>query len=295
MLKFENEFIQSGLNQVYPFKGRYFNQGKFQQHYLDIGQGPVLLMLHGNPTWSIYYRNLVQKFSQNFRVIVPDHMGCGFSEKPKDGNYTLEQHIENTKRLLVYLGVQDFHMVVHDWGGAIGYGLATNMPERVKSIVTFNTGAFRMNFIPKRIALCKLPMIGEFIVRRFNAFAWPATFMATEKGLPKIVKKAYLFPYNNYENRLAIAKFVQDIPLSKHHPSYELLTSIEKKLPALKMPKCFIWGMKDFCFNEKFLKRFRDIYPDQEFHILPKAGHYVVEDETDKVIHFMEHFYRRVL
>jgi len=295
MLKYENEFIKSGLQQVYPFKGRYFNQGNFEQHYLDVGQGPVIVMLHGNPTWSIYYRNLVQNFSKKFRVIVPDHMGCGFSEKPKDGNYTLNQHIQNTKRLIEHLGIQDFHLVVHDWGGAIGYGLATQMPKRVKSIVTFNTGAFRMNFIPKRIALCKLPVVGEFIVRRFNAFAWPATFMASEKGLPKIVKQAYLFPYNSYENRLAIARFVQDIPLDEHHPSYELLRTIETNLPTLTMPKCFIWGMKDFCFNDKFLKRFRDIYPDQEFHLLPKAGHYVVEDEADKVIHFMEHFYRRVM
>ena len=134
-------------------------------HFIDEGAGPVVVMLHGNPTWSFFFRNLVKVMVQaGFRCIVPDHVGCGLSDKPQDYNYTLAQRIEDVESLLDHLGIDQFSLVVHDWGGAIGCGLAGRRPEALKKLVLLNTGAFRSKLIPFRIAALKLPLIGEFVI-----------------------------------------------------------------------------------------------------------------------------------
>ncbi len=173
--------------ELYPWKHHFLNLNGLNLNYVDEGRGPVMLMLHGNPTWSFYYRHLITAFSQHFRCVVPDHMGCGFSDKPQDYAYTLENHIQNVVKLVKFLDLKDITLIVHDWGGAIGMGLATRHPELIKRIVVLNTAAFTSIDIPKRIALCKAGKLGEILVRKFNGFAWPATFMTTKRRLPKNV------------------------------------------------------------------------------------------------------------
>ena len=115
------------VREEYPFSSQYFQQfsddkSKHNQHYLDEGKGPVVLLIHGNPTWSFYFRNLIPKLvTQGFRCIVPDHMGCGLSDKPANYPYTLERRISDVDRILKHLGILEFNLVVHDWGGAIGF------------------------------------------------------------------------------------------------------------------------------------------------------------------------------
>ncbi|TNE96653.1 MAG: alpha/beta fold hydrolase, partial [Deltaproteobacteria bacterium] len=185
--------IPQYLKQEYPFKSLSFNlDNKYRMNYLDEGKGEAVVMLHGNPTWSFYYRNLVKGLNNDYRIIVPDHIGCGLSDKPQSYGYNLKNHIDNLEKLLDHLGIQSFHLIVHDWGGAIGMGLATRYPKRVKSITLLNTAAFTDARIPTRINICKIPVIGERLVRHFNGFAWPATFMAVEKKLPSDIKKGYL-------------------------------------------------------------------------------------------------------
>lgn len=285
-----------GLGEMYPFESHYFTQKDFIQHYVDEGprNADVIVMMHGNPTWSFYYRNLVKHYSKKYRVIVPDHMGCGFSSKPQDGNYTLKNHIDHIEELLNHLGVKSFHLVVHDWGGAIGFGLATRKPESVKSAIIFNTAAFNSPHIPKRIALCRAPFIGEFLVRGLNGFAWPATFMTTVKKLTKEQKKGYLLPYNNYKNRVAVYNFVKDIPMEKNHQTRSVMQEIEDKLTSVECPKMMVWGGKDFCFNDHFYNDWQKFYPGIEKHYFENAGHYVIEDETEKVLDLMDQFYGRV-
>jgi pimeloyl-ACP methyl ester carboxylesterase len=113
-------------------------------HYLDEGprDGPPVVMLHGNPTWSFYYRTLIPGISESYRVVVPDHVGCGLSDKPQDYDYTLEQHIQNVEALIGRLGLKDVTLAVHDWGGVIGMGYATRHVENVARFVIFNTAAF---------------------------------------------------------------------------------------------------------------------------------------------------------
>ncbi len=272
-----------GLDHVYPFRSQFLQLEENNLHYIDEGSGQPILMLHGNPTWSFYYRNLIQTFKPKFRTIVPDHVGCGLSDKPQDYAYTLENHIQNTYKLVRFLDLKKIILVVHDWGGAIGFGLVTRYPELFDKIVILNTAAYPSPHIPPTINLLRQGRFGEWLTRKFNLFAWPATFMTTEKPLPKAIKQGYLLPYNSWNNRVAVARFVQDIPMDKSHPTFQTLSEIEDKLKTLKHPKLILWGGKDFCFNHHFFEKWISIYPDADAHWFAKAGHYVLEDALDEV------------
>jgi pimeloyl-ACP methyl ester carboxylesterase len=281
-----------GLEKAYPFRSQFLQLGDHGIHYVDEGKGQPILMLHGNPTWSFYYRNLIQTFSTKFRTIVPDHMGCGFSDKPQDYEYTLENHIQNAYKLIRFLELSKIILIVHDWGGAIGMGLATRYPELFDKIIILNTAAFPSPHIPKRINLLRQGKMGEFLTRKFNLFAWPATFMTTEKPLPKAIKQGYLLPYNSWENRIAVSRFVQDIPMEKEHRTYKTLREIEAKLPLLKQKKLILWGGKDFCFNQHFFEKWISIYPDADAQWFANAGHYILEDAKDEVTQKIWEFIR---
>lgn len=286
-----NEIKNTSWASEYNFKSHFHKLNDLNLHYVDEGEGPAIIFLHGNPTWSFYYRNLINGLKDNYRCIAVDNIGCGLSDKPQDYEYTLENHISNAIDLIKSLGLKNFSLVVHDWGGAIGMGVATRMKESVTSMVIMNTAAFKSKDIPFSISICKLPVIGEELVRHFNLFAWPATFMAPAKKLSKAAKEGLLYPYNNYQNRIATAHFVKDIPLTKNHRSYKTLDEIESKLPEITCPKLFLWGAKDFCFNLNFLKRWRDFYPSSKYKILEKAGHYLLEDEKEECLTSIKDFF----
>ena len=163
-------------------------------HFLDEGTGPVVLMLHGNPTWSFYYRNLIRQLSASgYRCIAPDHIGCGLSDKPKDYNYTLAQRIYDIENLIDHLGITQLSLILHDWGGAIGCGVASRKPDAIEKLVLLNTCAFLTRRIPLRIAAIKLPyFFGEAIIRGLNGFARPATNMAVKVPLNPAVKQGML-------------------------------------------------------------------------------------------------------
>ncbi len=286
--------VPKSMKEAYPFQSNFLDIDKNQYHYLDEGEGEAVVMVHGNPTWSFYYRELVKELKQTNRVIVPDHIGCGFSDKPQDYNYTLENHISNLDKLIQFLDLKKITLVVHDWGGAIGFGIATKYPDLIRRIVILNTAAFHVDRIPFRIGLCKNKIFGRFLVKNLNGFAWPATFMATTKKLASDIKKAYLFPYNSVKNRIAVAEFVQDIPMKSDHRSFDTLNEIEKNLAKVTCPKIILWGGKDFCFNDVFFKKWREVYPDAYYKYYKDAGHYILEDEKNDVIHNIKDFMDRV-
>lgn len=282
MSDFRSKIKEQGLEGLYPFRSNFLQLDDKNLHYVDEGTGQAILMLHGNPTWSFYYRNLIQTFSPKFRAVAPDHMGCGLSDKPQDYNYSLESHIQNTYKLIRFLDLKKIILIVHDWGGAIGFGLVTRYPELFDRIIILNTAAFPSDHIPSRINFLK-GKFGEYLTRKFNLFAWPATFMTTTKKLPKKVKQGYLLPYDNYENRIAVSRFVQDIPMDDKHASWHTLSEIESKLAGLRHPKLILWGGKDFCFNHHFFEKWVSIYPEANAFWYANAGHYVLEDALDEV------------
>jgi len=274
----------SEFKEQYPFRSHYQLLGEHKLHYIDEGQGDPIVMVHGNPTWSFYYRNLIKELSKTNRVIAIDHMGCGLSDKPQDYQYTLKQRVSDLTSLLEQLNILKYSMIVHDWGGAIGFGHAIDHVERIDKMIILNTAAFLSSRIPFTIGLCKLKFVGPFMVKYLNSFCYPATFMTTEKKLSNLVKKAYLFPYQGVQNRVAISEFVQDIPMAPTHRSYDYLRNIEEKLPLLKGKKLILWGGKDFCFNDDFFHKWQQIYPDADYKYYENAGHYVLEDEKEDTL-----------
>ena len=278
---------RDGFADEYPFAAHWFEVDGHVQHYIDEGQGPVLLMVHGNPTWSFAWRRLVKNLSRDHRVIAIDHLGCGFSEKPQDRNvYTLNQHIQRLAALVQLLNLQQITLFGHDWGGAIGMGCAGRMDDRFQRFVLMNTGAFHSKAIPFRISLCRIPLLGKLGNQGLNLFARAALTMAVEKPLTSAARAGFIAPYDSWKNRVAVHEFVQDIPLNPSHRSYPTLTEVEQSLAKFRnQPMQLIWGMKDWCFTPgQFLSEFRRRFPNAQSLELPNAGHYVFEDAAEEVL-----------
>jgi len=279
--------LSAEVKALYPFAVGDFMTPNGVMRFVDHGpkDGPTVLLLHGNPSWSFLWRNLIIKLaSRGFRVIAPDHVGMGLSARP-DKFLRLEDRIRDVHGLVDFLGLKQFHLGVHDWGGAIGFGLATRCPERIGNILVTNTGAFLSERIPARIAICRWALVGRFIVQNLNGFAWPATWMAVEKPMAQAVKAGFLAPYLSTGVRRAVADFVADIPMEANHPTRTTLAAVEAGLPLLKGKRMLLlWGLKDFCFDGTFLAGFESRFPQAQKLIFPTAGHYVLEDAGEAAI-----------
>ena len=285
--------IPSWLSETYPFAQNSHNlPGSIRMNYVDHGEGESVLLLHGNPSWSFLYRDLVQQLSANqFRCIAPDHIGCGLSDKPQAYSYTLRKHIDNIESLVERLKLDSFHLVVHDWGGAIGCGLAVRNPERVRSLSILNTAAFRFSRMPLRIAFCRIPLLGEILIRQFNVFAGGATTMAVIKPMSFMTKRGFTHPYRTWNDRIATARFVQDIPMKSSHQSWGTLCEIEEKLISLSdKPMHLFWGMKDWCFCPSILEHWQLLFPKAEVSKYNNAGHYILEDAGNEALQDINQF-----
>lgn len=263
--------------------------------YVDEGEGSeAVLMLHGNPTWSFYYRGLIQALAPGRRCLVPDHVGMGLSAKPQDYAYTLQGRIDDVAALVDSLGLTRVDLVVHDWGGAIGFGLAARQPERIGRVVILNTAAFPSGRLPRRIALCRRRGPGTWLVRGLNGFAAPATWMAMHRrALTDEEKRAYLWPYDSWAHRVAVDAFVKDIPRSPEHPSWPALKQAEAAVARLQdHPALICWGGRDFCFDDSFYREWRNRLPGAETVHLTDAGHYVLEDAGKELVPRIAEFLR---
>jgi haloalkane dehalogenase len=303
----------AGYAKEYPFLSRFLTWNGLRYHFIDEGPtarptpslgnvqtaesrppaGETLLFVHGNPTWSFAWRNLIRELSGEHRCVAVDHIGCGLSEKPQDYPYRLAQHIENLCRAIKELDLRGVTLVAHDWGGAIGMGAAGRLPERFARFVLMNTAAFRGRRIPWRIRVCRTPLVGPFAVRGLNLFARAALWMAVERRerITAAVRAGYLAPYDNWRNRVAIQRFVEDIPLSPRHPSYAALVAVEESLAEfVRAPLLLVWGERDWCFTPEFLAEFQRRFPRAETLALADAGHYVFEDAWERIVPRMREF-----
>ncbi len=265
--------------------------------YRDIGHGQPVVMVHGNPTWSFYYRHLADALSSagekeaTFRVLIPDHIGMGLSDRWADPNktYTLQQRLDDFDHWLsARLEEQDpthqaIDLVVHDWGGAIGLSWAARHPERIRRIVILNTWAFNIpkdEGLPWLLRLAR-SRVGGWLIVHGNAFARIAAWVAAKKPVSSSTRAAWIAPYRGKpKQRLATWQFVKDIPLTADDPSWEVLAKTEQQLEHLRDKPIFIgWGMRDFVFTPKVLAIWDNIFPKARVHRFPQGGHYVLEDE----------------
>jgi cis-3-alkyl-4-acyloxetan-2-one decarboxylase len=285
----------------YPFASHYLERHGLRLHYLDEGRGDPVVMLHGNPTWSYYYRNLVAALRDRFRCVVPDHIGCGLSDKPQPPryDYSLRSRVDDLTALLDHLDVREnVTLVVHDWGGMIGMAWAARHIAAVKRLVVLNTAAFHLpkaKRFPFRLWLGRSTRLGAWLIRSRNLFCrHAATVGVKRKPLPPDVRKWYLKPYDSWENRVAVLKFVQTIPLGPTDPGYEIVSEVESALPNFaNTPTLICWGMKDFVFDRHFLAEWERRMPHAEVHRFEDCGHYILEDASDEVASLVERFVTR--
>ena len=278
----------------YPFTPKQFEvRPGLSMSYLDEGprDGEVVVMLHGNPSWSYYWRNLVSGLGDKYRCIVPDHIGMGFSDKPadRDYDYTLQSRIDDVGALLNHLGITGLvTLAVHDWGGMIGFGWALSHAPQVKRLVITNTAAFPLpsaKKMPWQLSLGRDSKFGAFLIRAFNAFSGGASYIGVEKKMPADVRRAYVSPYDSWANRISTVRFMQDIPLHPGDKAWALVESAGQKLQQFADRPVFIgWGLKDFVFDKHFLAGFRAALPVAEVHAFDDAGHYVLEDKAAELV-----------
>ncbi|HEY5971148.1 MAG TPA: alpha/beta fold hydrolase [Pseudoxanthomonas sp.] len=290
---------------AYPFTPKRFQvRPGLAMSYLDEGprDGEIVVMLHGNPSWSYYWRNLVSGLSdpasgKGYRCIVPDHIGMGFSDKPDDSayDYTLQSRVDDVAALLEHLGITGpVTLAVHDWGGMIGFGWALSHAHQVKRLVITNTAAFPLpsaKKMPWQLSLGRDSKFGAFLIRAFNAFSGGASYIGVEKKMPADVRRAYVSPYDSWANRISTVRFMQDIPLHPGDTAWALVELAGQRLPQFADRPAFIgWGLKDFVFDRHFLAGFRAALPNAEVHAFEDAGHYVLEDKQEVLVPAIRRF-----
>lgn len=287
----------------YPFTPKKFDRGNgIQLNYID--EGPVdaapVVMVHGNPSWSYYWRHLVLGLRDSYRCIVPDHIGMGWSDKPDDDQYqyTLQSRVDDLDKLINSLNLnQKITLAVHDWGGMIGFAWALKNPERIARLVILNTASFplpKTKKLPWQIALGRVPFLGAILIRGFNFFARGAADLGVMTPIEHASRKALLSPYDSWNHRRAVHRFVQDIPLKPDDKAWALVAAAEKQLPAYKDLPAFIgWGLQDFVFDQDFLAHFVRDLPNATQKIYGDAGHYVLEEKYQELVPAIRQFLDR--
>lgn len=287
--------IPQELRAEYPFDSHFHaTESGHKLHYVDEGEGRPFLFVHGNPTWSFFFRKLISHFQASMRCVACDHIGCGLSDKPQDFDYRLSQHIDHLEELVLKLDLKDIRLLVHDWGGAIGLGVAGRHPERFSELVICNTAAYRSQRMPWLLKIAKSPHIGQFLIRRFNAFAGltPTLGAAQPDRISTLARQGFLLPYDSWEHRIATYRFVADIPLDESHPSYATLTEVENNLQRLAhLPSLLLWGEKDWVFTTHFMTRFQEFFPEAQARSYPDCGHLLIEEKPGRVIGEIEAFF----
>ncbi len=286
--------------ELYPFASHYLDLSGIRYHYLDEGQGEPVVCVHGNPTWSFFFRDVVGQLRSRYRVIVPDHVGCGLSDKPDDSRYSyrLQRRVDDLETLLTSLDIREpVTLILHDWGGMIGMAWAARQPDRVRRLVVLNTAAFRLpagKKVPWKIRIVRNTPLGPLLVRGLNAFSLGLVHQCVQRPLPAAVRAGYLAPYRSWSDRLAVLRFVQDIPLRPSDPSYALVKQVEESLPRFaSLPVLICWGRRDFVFDDAFLAGWVQRFPRAILHVFEGAGHLVLEDAGDRIVPLIDEFLQR--
>ena len=279
---------EAWLKKLLPYESHYLTVGGFKMHYLDEGpeqdaqSAPVVLLLHGNPTWSFYYRHLIAALRPHFRVIAPDYIGCGLSERPNKAHFRASHRIQQVSEFVEKLGLKKYSLVMHDWGGSIGTGFAIRNSASVQALVYLNTTLTETEMLPGVIKLAATPLIGKWITKYTKFFIWLTTNWGVSRKLPKIVKRGYSYPYRSRAARASIWDFVADIPFESSHPSYSEMLELAEGLPKLtSLPVQIVWGLQDICFHREMLNKVAEQFPRAQVLEIAEAAHLVLEDAPE--------------
>ena len=290
---------------TWPFAPRYFPTPDGRMHYIDEGarSGRPVVLVHGNPTWGYLYRNFIPPLvAEGYRVIVPDHLGFGRSDKPdRPSAYGVERHAERLEMLLESLDLTETTLVPQDWGGPLGLYWATRHPTRVRSLVILNTFAHRPTrrvSLPLPLHLFRTPGVGEVLVKGGHAFVRVFLFGAGvvhHERLTKEVRAAYLAPHPTWATRTPILVFPREIPGGPEGRVADFCDGVHRGLRAFAdRPVMIAWAMKDVGFTEDVLEDlWLSDFPRAEVHRIENAGHYLHEDAHEIIVPKMIDFLRR--
>ncbi|MBW7456350.1 alpha/beta fold hydrolase [Paenibacillus sepulcri] len=268
----------------YPFKDHWLPYRDGHIHYIDEGQGPVVLLLHGNPTWSYLYRNVIKELSRECRLIAPDYPGMGMSKAPSRYGFTPQEQSDAVMELIRFLDLKNMILVVQDWGGPIGLNYAVRNRDNLRGIVVMNTWAWPAALPAMKIfslAMGGWP-IGYWLQTRRNFFAKrivPHGIFHSEK-ITESLRKAYTDPFPTPESRKPTWVFPRQIRKAR-----SWLAEIESGLSVLSdLPAQILWGTKDSAgFPLEEMAKWQKFLKLNMSESLTDASHYVQEDRPDRV------------
>lgn len=263
--------------------------GAERMSYVDEGspEAPPLLLVHGNPTWSLLWRNVIPQASKRFRVIAPDNVGFGLSSKPEYAGYhTLERHIENLTALVDSLGLRQVTIAAIGWGGPIALGYATRHAENVARILLMNTWVSPWSVMPQTWHLRLLRSGLGPMLANSNAMISPGMKMLTARPLAKTLLDAYAYPFSKSGERSAMLAFARMHAREARDPAFETIEGIAAKLPSLRARVEILWGTRDPVLKGKVLPYLlRDSFGNAgDPKLLPQASHLVPEDDPTAVV-----------
>lgn len=267
----------------YPFNSKYFDINGQKLHYIDEGKGETLLFVHGTPSWSFDYRNIIKNLKVHYRCVAIDHIGFGLSSKPEQYDYSPQNHSNTLEKFILEQQLENITLVVHDFGGPIGLNFAIQHPEKIKNLIILNSWLWSSENDPDYIKLKKIlksPLL-PFLYRYLNfspKFILPQSF--GDKKLPKNLLKQYTKPFADRTQRNGTLAFAQS--LLNDQDWFEQLW-IKRKTIAEK-PTLFVWGMKDNVIKPHNLKKFQSSFSNAKTIKLETSGHFPQEEQPEKVI-----------
>jgi haloalkane dehalogenase len=268
-------------NELYPFESKFAEIGGARVHYVDEGSGPPLLLLHGNPTWSFLYRDIIKGLRDRYRCIAPDYPGFGLSAAPAGYGFTPAEHAEIVEELVQELDLSGITMMVQDWGGPIGFSVATRNPDRFAAFVIGNTWAWpQSDRTTQLFSRFMGGRVGGYLILHRNVFVERLIPSGVKrKKLSPEVMNAYRGPFAAVESRRPVHVFPREILASR-----PFLAQVERGLPALAdRPALIVWGDRDVAFREPAMRRWEELFPNHRTVRLEGAAHYIQEEAADEI------------
>jgi haloalkane dehalogenase len=277
--------------ELFPVEHRFVDCDGARIHYVDEGAGETILLLHGNPTWSFLYRKIITGLRDDFRCVALDYPGYGMSDAPPGYAFTPAEHSAVLERFVDELKLTDLTLMVQDWGGPIGLGLAGRRPELVRRLIIGNTFAWPLTEARVRMfsaALGGPP--GRLLTRWFNLA--PRVFFTRgfAQPVPAGVRRLYMEPWRDPARRAPAAIAPRQLVAAAPY-----LAEVEAGLPKIAdRPALIVWGLKDFAFRDAARRRFEQAFPRHRTIMLPGASHFVQEDAGERIASEIKTFSRQV-
>jgi haloalkane dehalogenase len=299
----DNTTLPIGIREQWPWQPRFARVNGWRMHYIDEGTGDPVVLLHGNPTWGFLYRDFVEPLTRaGHRVVIPDMIGFGLSEKPtREEAHSLDGHIANLTQLLRQLDLRRITLICHDWGGPTGLGFALSNPRRVAALVVMSTWAwplppaeFHTRIFPWR--MMHAPLIGPYLLGRHNALAGRGVYLSVvdREKFRKRAQQAYEWALPDPASRLLTWTWPRWIPLDATARALDRFSWLERELAGCRLPTMIVWGREDDVFDHaSFASRFKQLLPHAEGPLLVTGRHFLQEDSGREIAALISHFLAR--